>query len=89
MNFFAVLLSLASLAASAALNECRICLSGIENEADSAAEVACHGNLFHRDCLNRWTAVKATCPICAAALPVRDEVIIRRAKQSIFRSVIV
>jgi hypothetical protein len=42
--------------------DCAICLGG---EEGSGAKLPC-GHIFHYDCLSKWVAKQATCPLCRA-----------------------
>ena len=43
-------------------NECMICLEDMKTDI---AVLSC-GHIFHYDCLSKWVAKQATCPLCRA-----------------------
>ncbi|KAF8749356.1 hypothetical protein HU200_012689 [Digitaria exilis] len=51
--------------------ECVLCLSGMEEGSEVRDLNCCH--LFHRDCLDRWLLLAATCPLCRCRLIPEDD----------------
>ncbi|CAN6245095.1 unnamed protein product [Urochloa humidicola] len=48
--------------------ECAICYGEYLVSGAATVGLAC-GHAFHRSCIDRWTAVKLTCPYCRAPVP--------------------
>ncbi|CAO2039621.1 unnamed protein product [Urochloa humidicola] len=48
--------------------ECAICYGEYLVGGAATVGLAC-GHAFHRSCIDRWTAVKRTCPYCRAPVP--------------------
>jgi len=51
------------------LDQCAICLSGLEiNSEEKLYKTPC-GHLFHSDCLKEWGGKKLVCPCCRTKIP--------------------
>ena len=50
---------------------CSICLAEIITGQDEKLMLCCF-NSFHNNCLERWTQVKKTCPMCRAVIYESD-----------------
>ncbi|KAF8680747.1 hypothetical protein HU200_045591 [Digitaria exilis] len=51
--------------------ECVLCLSGMEEGSEVRDLNCCH--LFHRDRLDRWLLLAATCPLCRRRCLIPEE----------------
>lgn len=40
--------------------DCIICLKKVENRY----KLSCDHECFHKECIERWLAIKSTCPLC-------------------------
>lgn len=42
--------------------DCVICLKNIEDE--DKYKLSCNHDYFHKECIEKWLAIKSTCPLC-------------------------
>jgi hypothetical protein len=56
----------------AVAGECAICYKEYLVDGPTSVKLAC-SHTFHRRCLDRWTAVKSTCPYCRAPVPMEQD----------------
>ncbi len=48
-------------------NDCTICFDAVDLNASNACLLHC-GHVFHCQCIRKWVAVKASCPVCSASI---------------------
>lgn len=52
--------------------ECSICLMNIKHEEPIYQLPCSDKHIFHEGCLENWSRVKPTCPVCRAELPLTE-----------------
>lgn len=57
----------------AAVEECAICCKEYLVGGATAVKLPMCSHTFHRKCMDRWTAVKRTCPCCRAPVPEEEQ----------------